>query len=124
MGNRADLPISNRTVIDADHGRDLRSSSTEEHFAGRIKFGANNDSFLRGIAQLTPAKLDDSITGDTEQNILCGGGSNKFVIDDQKEIFRAALRDVALLGKHNRLVKAILHCFSFSKGCINIAATD
>src|SRR6266571_655492 len=70
----ANLPISDGAMIDADDGGNLCACATEEDFFSDIEFCAVYLAFASDAAQLAACQLNDGVTGDAEEDVLCGGG--------------------------------------------------
>ena len=75
-------------------------------------------------SQLILGQLYHCITGNAHEDIIIAGWRDQFPIYDEKNILTAPLRDMAIRGKHNCLIKAIANGFCFRQGIVNVDAGD
>src|SRR5215471_14785363 len=71
--NWAHLTCTNRTVINACYGADLRARSTEEHFVGEINLSTVDRPLLNFHPQFIANQLDHSSARDAFENVIGNG---------------------------------------------------
>src|ERR1051326_1730847 len=120
----SDFAIADGTMIDHYNRRELRTRAAQEYFVRHIEFGTINLALARDASQLAAGQFHHRFACDAEQDILGWSGRDQFVINDQEDVFRAALRHVSIMGQHNSLVEAVLHGLTFREGRIDVGAND
>src|SRR5713226_988963 len=120
----SDFAITDGAVIDHHDGRELRSCAAQEYFVRDVEFGAVDLAFARNAPKLAMGQFHHGFARDTEQDILGWRGCDQFIIDDQEDIFRAALRNMPIVCQHDGLVEAVLYGLAFSESRIDVRAGD
>ena len=122
--DRADFAAANGPVIDLDDWSDLRAGAAEENLVRAVQFRAINLPLAGDDPQFAPGQLDDRIARNAQENVFGRRGRDQFAVDDQEDVFSAALGDVPLMGEHDRLVIAIVQRLAFRERRIDIRAGD
>src|SRR6185312_9860531 len=77
-------------------------------------------AFAGNAAKFAPGQFYYCIARNADQDVLSGGGCDEFAIHYQKNVFGAALRNVAVVCQHDCLIEAILHGLAFSESRIDV----
>src|SRR5690606_39230506 len=100
----ADAAVADGAAIDLGDRSHLGSGADEKGLISDVQLRTVDRPLDHFQAQLLPGQLDHRGTGDSFKDVIRDRGSDQLAVADDKEVFGAPLRDVAIVGQKDAVV--------------------
>src|SRR5579863_9559869 len=117
------LPVADRTAVDRFDRHDSGRASRQKDFGCGVKLAAV-DRTLDQIDAEIARDCHRAAARDAFENILRRIGCNQIAVLYDEDILGRAFRDMTVVRKHDRFIKAIGDRFAFRKRRVDVDARD
>jgi len=108
LGNRSYLAIADRSVVHRGDRSDLGTCTAEESFFGDVEFCSVDAANLYRDVQDLLCQNHNRVSGNAREEIVGFRRRDELPTSNNKDVLRAALRYVAIVGKDYGLISAAL----------------
>ena len=108
LGNRSYLAIADRSVVHRGDRSDLGTCTAEESFFGDVEFCSVDAANLYRDVQDLLCQNHNRVSGNAREEIVGFRRRDELSTSNNKDVLRAALRYVAIVGKDYGFVVAVV----------------
>src|SRR5918997_911205 len=104
LGDGSYAPVPDGAVVNLDHGRYLEPRPREEDLVRGVELRAAHLALYDGHPELFACQLHDGLACYSLQDVRRDGRCDELALPDQKDVRRARLGDLAVLGEEDGVV--------------------